>query len=59
MAGSDRSSLTLSNVHDPGTYPEAMTVKHILDQFYDPDSGEFDAVSGLAAPIIYRTVVPV
>ena len=47
----------MSNIHDPVTYPLAMTVRHILDQFYDPRSGEFAAnAQGLSSPNVYQAL---
>jgi hypothetical protein len=44
----------MSKVHDPGRYPLAITIRHILDQFYDAHSGEFAAsAEGLRSAIRY------
>ena len=44
----------VSKIHDPGRFPLAITIRHILDQFYDAHSGEFAAsAEGLRSAIRY------
>jgi hypothetical protein len=46
----------MSKVHDPGHYPLASVIRHILDQHYDSHSGEFAAgAEGIRSPLIYSS----
>ena len=47
----------MSSVHDPGTFPTARTVKHILDQFHCPLSGEYASnTAGLGVGVVYHSI---
>jgi hypothetical protein len=44
----------MMHLHDPGRYPLAIVIKHLLDQFYDPHAGEIVASSrGVNAEVRY------
>ena len=44
----------MSKIHDPGRFPLAITIRHILDQVYDAHSGEFAAsAEGVRSAIRY------
>ena len=44
----------MSKVHDPGRFPLAITIRHILGQVYDAHSGEFAAsAEGVRSAVRY------
>ena len=48
----------MSAIHDHGRTPSTLLIKHIIDQFNDPLTGEFAAGSlGIKAPIYFGSLI--